>query len=116
MHEYFVTVESNVEVLVKRMACIDFHEALSIFSRYYRAKSKRSVLQFSTEVINGQFARAYAELVVPSQISVNDESSKLRYEIAAKHSNAFEYDQSYFFLVESRVGIEDSEGLEEAED
>lgn len=108
MH-YFVTVEKNGVSIHDRMQFDDYATAIEFLSEFYRPRFGRCVLPLTTEIVNGKFARSYGELNVPESIEVVDETSRRRYSAAAKLSNAFEYDASYFFLVESDVGIAERE-------
>ena len=93
MSKYYSTIENNDIIIEKRVPFDDYKEAMHIFSKYYKSKSQRSVLNFTTELINGRFARSYIELNLPENISMNDDTiSTQRYLNAVKHSNAFEYE------------------------
>lgn len=102
---YYLTIEKDGSDIVRRKEFSDYYDAVHCCAQYYSAKSKRSVLSLTTEVINGEFARSYVELAIPESIDVGEQARRLR---ATKYSNAFEYDGSYFFLIETEVGIRDS--------
>jgi hypothetical protein len=104
MSTYFVTVYSEDATIIERLACLDFAEALNVCSRFYSPRTSRSVLSFTTEVINGRFSRSFAELLKPDNIAGTDEQSRLLYDRAAKQTNAFDYERGYFFLIESTAG------------
>ena len=105
MARYFVTVEKNGDTVVDREPFDDYEEAVLSLSQFYESRFGRCVLSLTTEVVNGKFARSFAELNLPESIEVVDQISKQRYSIAAKYSNAFRYDASYLFLIESEVGL-----------
>lgn len=104
---YFLTVEKAGEELFSRKPFNDYSEALEACSSFCIPRSPRAVLTFVTETVNGNFARSYAEINRPEDIDPNDEIQRARYAAAARLSNAFDYTDSYFFLVESDFGIED---------
>jgi len=106
---YFVTVKRNGEELLRRAAFSDYAEAMGSLSRYYRPRAPRSVLEFATESINGRFARSYLTLMRPEDLDENEPFYEQRRHLAVKQRNAHEYDHSYFFLIESEVGIADAE-------
>ena len=106
---YYLTVVKNGSDIFVRRPFKDYCDAIAACTSYYKPKTKRSVLKFTTETINGQFARSYTELNRPEQIERNDKIAKQRYAIAAKYTNAFEYADSYFFLIESEIGISDAD-------
>ena len=88
----------------------DFGDAMSACTEFYSPKIDRAVLSFTTETINGKFARAYAELNRPEDIDVKGENGKERHHDAVKHSNAHEYANTFLFLIESDLGIADAGG------
>ena len=108
---YYLTVIKGIEKndeLFSRKEFHDFGEALEFCSKFYSpcTTSNRNVLTFTTETIDGKFARAYTELNRPEDIDVDETYGESRYSIAAKYSNRFHYDESFFFLIESCLGIE----------
>ena len=107
--KYHLTVHADGAPLVTREPFDDYARAIGFVSRYYRPRSGRSVLTFDTEVIDGKFARAYKALNVPEALDRTDPDFAALYHIAAKNSNAFDYDRSYRFLVESDFGIDQAE-------
>lgn len=111
---YHVTVTKNGNDIVRGKVYDDYAEAIAFISQYYQPRAQRSVLSFTTEVINGQFARSFAALTKPEDIEPAQPSSKARYQAAAKQDNAFRYDASYFFLIESEVGIGDGQAMQAA--
>jgi hypothetical protein len=110
---YYLTVDENDNEICSRKPFDDYGEALEACAQFFKPKSNRSVLSFTTETINGKFARSYTELKRPEHISAEDEIGKQRYAAAAKSSNSFEYDCSYFFLIESELGIKDCDDEDE---
>lgn len=107
--KYYVTVDEDGKEIVRRESFDDFYVAMGFFSRYYRPRSKRSVLGFTTEVINGEFFRAYVTLWIPESLDQADSHFHQRDAIATKQSNAFEYSHTYFFLVESELGAKEAD-------
>ena len=114
--KYYLTIERGREPLVTRKPFDDYAAALAACYESYEARSPRSVLTFTTEVINGQFARTFTELNRPESIDPSGGIGRLRYSAAAKCSNAFEYDDSLFFLIESDIGIADTDAYEDDDD
>lgn len=106
---YFVTVEEDGKEIVRRKTFADYFAAVSFLSSYYRPTTARSVLEFATEVINGEFARSYVTLMLPEALDKSDSLFHTKYPIAAKQSNAFRYEHMYFFLIESEVGKNDAD-------
>ena len=106
---YYLTIEKDGKELCVRIPYNDYSEAILACAKYYKPIAKRGVLSFVTEAINGNFARSYAELNRPENIFTDDEIGKKRYAVAAKLTNSFEYDSSFFFLIESKIGIEDAD-------
>ena len=109
MAKYFVTVGKNGDQIVDRKPFDDYGEAVASLNLYYQPKAGRCVLKLSTEVVNGVFARSFGGLNIPEDIEATDESTQRKYSAAAKQSNAFDYDASYFFLIESEFGISERE-------
>lgn len=107
---YYVTVDKNGEELVRRKEFDDYAVAMQYLATYYEPRLGRGVLPFTTEVINGEFARSYVELADPETVGSSNEARRLR---SIKFSNAFNYDGTYFFLVESDVGIQDADNDED---
>jgi hypothetical protein len=103
---YYLTVEQNGVEVVRRKVFDDYGTAVKFISKYFEPKSRRSVLSFTTEAINGEFARSYVEMADPTTIDHHDQTRYLR---SVKFSNAFSYEGSYFFLIESDVGIQDAD-------
>ena len=114
--QYFLTVEKRGEELIRRQPFDDYGDAINFVGQYFTPRSQRSVLNFTTEAINGKFARSYVSLNRPGDLAKNDVGFERRYEIAVKYSNAFDYDDSYFFMIESEVGIADCDDYDEDDD
>jgi hypothetical protein len=112
---YYLTVDKDGKELVRRMGFEDYSEALRYLTNFYTPRNNdiRVVLSFTTEVINGEFARSYVELSDPNAIEPSDET---RYVRAVKFSNAFKYEGSYFFLIESELGVQDADCEDEDDD
>ncbi len=110
---YYLTVSrGDGSDLIRRQPFNDFAAAVAYTATFYRPKYGRCVLNFTTEVINGQFARSYAFLTDPESVDAKDPRKRSLYELAAKQANAFEYNGTYRFLIESDVGIEDQRSEE----
>ncbi|MCA9040107.1 MAG: hypothetical protein KDA65_07170 [Planctomycetaceae bacterium] len=101
---YFVTIDKNGDAIERRKPFSDYAEAIKYFSKYYQPKLGRGTLKFTTEVVDGEFVRSYSELVDPTTI---DPSDHARYVRSIKMDNAFSYDGSFVFLIESDLGIQD---------
>ena len=114
---YYATVFKDEETIVSRKPFHDFSEALKYFGAYYQPRSGRGTLSFTKEVKEGEFVRSYTELVDPATLDNHvDNNYNSRYLRAVKMSNAFIYNGSYFFLVESELGIQEvQKELEEDE-
>ncbi|WP_162130825.1 hypothetical protein [Variovorax sp. CF313] len=106
---YYLTVEKNGVRVIDRKSFEDYSTAIKACGEFYQSKTGRSNLEFNTDVVNGEFFRSYAELNRPEDISLENEMEKIRYSVAAKHSNRFEYEASLFFLIESDSGVAESE-------
>ncbi|MFZ6875588.1 hypothetical protein ACO0LF_26270 [Undibacterium sp. Di27W] len=105
---YYLTIEKNGVKICDHQPFDDYAAAILACSEHYKSRVNRGVLSFTTETINGVFARSYAELNRPEHISVDDDISKYRYSTAAKYTNSFDYQDSVFFLIESATGIDDA--------
>lgn len=106
---YYLTVVKNGEEVCVRAPYTDYSDAILACADYYSPKNKRSVLTFTTEALNGRFARSYAEMNRPEEISTEDEIGKHRYAAAAKCTNAFEFKDSLLFLIETEIGVLDAD-------
>jgi hypothetical protein len=109
---YYLTVDHDGSEIIRRKEFDDYGDAVTYLSQYFKTKSGRSVLELTTEVINGVFARSYGSMNDPMTI---DRSNKEGYSRAVRCSNAFSYKGSYFFLIESEAGIQDARN-EESDD
>lgn len=98
---YYLTVDKNGEQITRRKAFDDYSKALQSLAEFYRPKTRRSVLSFTTEIINGQFARSFATLTDPEAIIAQEPFYRERYEVAVRQKSVFEFDGSYQFLIES---------------
>jgi hypothetical protein len=105
---YYLTIEKNGNELCVRKPFDDYGTAIAACAVYYTPKTKRSVLTFTTETINGQFARSYVVLNHPERINRGDEIGRQLYAAAVANMYAFEYTDSYLFLIESEIGVEDA--------
>lgn len=106
---YYLTVaNSKGEDLVRREAFADYGDAMAALSRYLRPMWPRSVLQFSTELINGKFARTYMQVRRPNDLDPGDEFYDRQLHLAKKQHNMYDYDEGYLFVIESDFGIEEA--------
>lgn len=111
---YYITVIRNGIDVVVRKPYSDYADAVAAFNDYYKKRFGNATLTFQTEVLNGSFARSYAELnhiedIKAEKDQITSQLYQMRYEEAAKTENSFDYDGRYFFLIESEVGIRDAE-------
>ena len=116
MAVYYLTVQRDGVDVVRRQEFADYADAVAFTSRYYQVKPSigRAVLKFYTEAINGQFARSYAALTRVEDVSENHPYATEARNAATKQENAFVYDASYLFLIESDLGRADQKA--EADD
>jgi hypothetical protein len=116
MAAYYLTVQRDGVDVVRRQEFADYADAVAFTSRYYRVKLpvRRAVLKFYTEAINGQFARSYATLTRVQDVNGNRPHATEARNAAIKQENAFVFDASYLFLIESEPGREDQKA--EADD
>ena len=112
---YYLTITKNSVEIAYRKPFDDFSAAVTYTSQFYKPRIEgcRTVLSFTTEVINGQYARSYTHLTRPEDIDQSMPHHERRYHIAAQQSNAFSYDGSYFFLIETELGIQDAQVAEQ---
>ena len=111
---YFVTVVKNGEAIVEKKEFSDYAQAIAYTSEFYQPKFGRVVLSFTTEVINGHFARSFATLTRPEDVQEKGAFFKEKYEVAAKQDTSFFYSGSYLFVIESMFGIRDAEAIRAA--
>ena len=111
---YYLTITKDGMDVVRRMVFDDYAAAVGYTARFYEPKAVRSVLSFTTEVINGQFARSFATLNRPETLDPAGPFYKEKYHRAAQQSNAFAFDASYLFVIESDVGVRDTEAMQAA--
>jgi hypothetical protein len=103
---YFLTVFSGGSVVAERVPYEDYSEAIAACGAYYEPRSPGAVLQFSSVVVGKKFLRSYASLTRVEDLPKDVERSDPRRWRAAKDGNAFLFDNSYHFLVESEAGVE----------
>ena len=116
---YYLTVKKGGKELLVRKEFADYSAAIAYTGQFYQATTKRSIIAFTTEVINGELARSYATLTRPESVSSHEPYFQERYHVAVKQDNSFEYDDSFFFLIETERGIEDAlamQAIYEADD
>jgi hypothetical protein len=106
---YYLTVKKNGETIVDRSPFADYETALSETARFYRGKSRRSVLNFTTEVVNGSFIVSYATLRRTQDLNKDEYLYMEKYRAAVKNESAFEYDASYIFSIQSELGIREAD-------
>lgn len=102
---YFLSVKKNGEWILDRMPFPDCEAALAHTARFYRPRTGRSVLSFTTEVVNGVLIVSYAILRRVNDIDANEQFYREKYEAAVRNESAFEYDASYVFSIQSEAGI-----------
>lgn len=107
---YYLTVlkGKDKDEVVASKSFDDFGNAMDACAEFYSPKTPRAVLSFTTEAINGKFARAYTELNQLGDIDAESADGSERHHYAAKHSKTHEYENSFFFLIESELGIKDA--------
>jgi hypothetical protein len=105
--EYFLTIKVDGIKVKDREIYNDYAAALSACFAYCTLKPGKAILKFTTETINGVFAKSYAGMDRPERIDIKDEKDKYRYAAAAKLTNSFEYDADLFFIIEGEAGIAD---------
>ena len=108
---YYLTIKKNGEVIVSKQAFDDYAAAIAHASQFYHARSIRSVLKFTSEAINGEFARSYATLTQPEDINKDSPFYKERYHAAVKNVNAFSFEGSYLFVIQGEIGIRDGKAM-----
>ena len=111
---YYLTVKKGDTDIVHRQQFDDYGAAVAFTSRFYQSTSARSVLVFTTEAIGGQFARSFAALTRTESLRPDEPFYMERYRTAANQENAFKYDASYLFLIESEIGIHDAQAMQAA--
>lgn len=115
-NNYFLTIRSKTKTICRRKPFSDFSLAIEACADHYEPKAPGSVLQFNTDIVQGKFARAYAELNLSEHLeNYQDQIGELRYRNAVKTENSFKYNDSYFFLIESDFGIQDTENFNDDE-
>jgi hypothetical protein len=102
---YFLSVTRNGVTIVDRKPFPDFEAALRFTAQYYRAKWGRSVLTFTTDVVNGEFLVSYATLRKIDDLDEDEVFYKEKYLAAVKHESAFEFDASYVFSIQSELSV-----------
>ena len=109
MSNYYLTINHNGVELLRRMQFDDFGAAIAHTSKFYRTRipGTNAILEFTTEALNGKLARAFAGLTSPDD--VKGEENEWGHALAAKQSCAFEFDGSYIFVIETDLGIKDSD-------
>jgi hypothetical protein len=106
---YYLSVERSGKEIIRRMGFQDYAEAVNFTAQFYAPKAPRAVLSFVTEVVNGEFARSFAVLTRPDEVAEGEAWFIERRNAAVKQANAFEYDASYQFLIESELGVQDAD-------
>lgn len=110
---YFLTVKNtdSGQRLVEREPFEDYGEAMRALSSYLRPRNPRSVLVFSTELINGEFARTFMQVRRPEDLDPKDPLSKQLRPLASKQANAYDYDCDYLFIIESEYGAAEADRI-----
>jgi len=105
---YFLSVFQGQREIVVRRPFADFADAIAACGDYYEPRALGAVLEFNVQVSGKIFRRATAQLTRPEDVAPEKSNSPVAWR-AAKQSNAFRFDHSYRFLVESDAGIEQAE-------
>ncbi|MCA9663517.1 MAG: hypothetical protein KC486_34625 [Myxococcales bacterium] len=109
---YFLSVwASDGERLASDEPFESYDEAMASLSRFIRPKGTRAVLSFTTELINGVFARTYAQVRRPEEVEALPRQRRLEGMLhrAIKQHNAYDYDRGYLFVIESEYGKTESD-------
>ncbi len=113
---YYLTIRSRTKGICRRKPFNDFSEAVADCANHYKSKAPGAVLTFTSDIIQGKFARAYAELNLSRHLeNYEDDIGELRYRNAVKTENSFLYEDSYFFLIETKFGITNTEEFNKEE-
>ena len=116
---YYLTVVEDGVTVSDHRPFDDFAAAVCACSEYYKPRFNGSVLNFTTEVERGNFARSYSFLEIPEEIDRTRSSEAERYARAVKSSNAHIYEKSLSFRIDSDFGLaltkmrEDQDNAEE---
>jgi hypothetical protein len=105
---YFLSVFEDERDVVYRRPFKDFSEAVAACSDYYEPRTTGAVLEFTVQVIGKVVRRAIAQLTRPEDVRPEHKNSPVSWR-AAKDSNAFSFGHSYVFLIETDLGIEQTE-------
>jgi hypothetical protein len=111
MAMYYLTIQRDGVDVVRRQPFADYADAVAFTSRFYQVKPpiRRAVLKFTTEAINGEFARSYATLTRVQDVREDRPFATEARNAAVKKENAFAFDASYLFVIESQLGCDDQE-------
>jgi hypothetical protein len=109
---YYFTVYKNDVAERVREPFDDYEAAMAACSSYFRARARRTVLSFTSELVNGKFARSYASLALAREVSQENSFDAGVYADAVKTMNAFDYDAAYLFLIESEFGVADCDAMQ----
>src|SRR5688500_17708657 len=118
MPAYYLTIQRDGVDAVRRQEFADYADAVAFASRDYQVQPgiRRAVLNFSTEAINGEFARSYASLTRIQDVGENQPHASEFRNKAIKLENAFTFDASYVFLIEGPLGREEADADQEADE
>lgn len=108
---YFLTIRAGNEILKDRAEFADYADALAACGEYYEPRFAGSTLNFTSVVIGKRFLRSHAQLVRMEDLSGNVPLDSPQAIAAAKHSNAFSFDRSYAFLIESEEGAREADRI-----
>lgn len=111
---YYLTVKKNGAIIVEKQLFADYAAAVARTAQFYTPRAARSVLLFTTEVINGEFARSYATLTKPEDVPKDSPHFKERHHAAVHQANSFDFDGSSFFVIQSEIGLRDAEAMRAA--
>jgi hypothetical protein len=114
---YYFSVHKNGMLDCDRQPFDDYSSALEACTAYVKPRyAGRRVITFQSELVNGQFARSYASLDLPEAVDRDGPMGAARYSSAAKFSNAFIYDASYVFMIESEFGLADTAAMQKLDE
>lgn len=109
---YYLSVKSDDgQLLVDRDPFDDYGEAMAALDRFIRPRPGRAVLTFTTELINGQFARSFAQLRRPEDLDPEHPMFETLWRTAAKQDNAYTYERGYRFVIESEYGAAETDRI-----
>lgn len=106
---YFLTIAAKNSSICERVPYSDFGEAILACGNYYQPRFPGSVLDFTSEVVGKKFARAYAQLTLLEDLPPDTPRDSPQGIKALKQGNAFIFEKSYTFLIESEAGVKEAD-------